>query len=114
MHGLEGTNSAVTLGGHPSPHGGEKGAIASTRGALVCLQGVPNIFACGNQGTIPEPYVEFYGDCEMEGEEKDQHGGMMGIHPYPFQELSTQERETALRRGEEQISPLIHAVYFRA
>ena len=55
LHALEGTNNAITLGEHPSPHGGEKGAIASTRGALVSLQGVPNVFACGNQGTIPEP-----------------------------------------------------------
>ena len=35
---LERTNNVVTLGGDPSPHGGERGAIASTRGALVSLQ----------------------------------------------------------------------------
>ena len=40
----------------------------------------------------------------MEGEEKDQHGGMMGIHPYPFQKLSTQGKETVLRRLEREKS----------
>ena len=69
LHALERTNDIVTLGGDPSPHGGERGAISSTRGALVSLQGVPNIFACGYQDIILEPYVAFAGDCEMEEEE---------------------------------------------
>ena len=63
------SNNAVILGGDPSPHGGEKGAIASIRGALVSLQGVPNDSTCGNQGTILEPYVAFARDCETEEKE---------------------------------------------
>ena len=58
-------------------------------------------FACGYQGTIPEPYVAFAGDCEMEKEEqKDQHEGMMNILPYLFQNFFAQRKETALRKGE--------------
>ena len=34
----ERSNNTVILGGDPSTHGGDKGAIASTRGALVSLQ----------------------------------------------------------------------------
>ena len=47
-------NNVVPLGEDPSPHGDGKGAIASIRGALVSLQGVPNDLTCGNQSTIPE------------------------------------------------------------
>ena len=79
-------NSVVPLGEDPLPHGGGKGAIASIRGSLVTLKGVSNDLTCGNQTTIPEQHVSFFVDCEMRGEEekKDQHQGMMSIHPYLF------------------------------
>ena len=88
-------NNIVPLGGDPSPHGDGRGSIASIRGALVSLQGVPNDLTCGNQGTIPEQHVLVFVDCEKE-EEKDQHQGMMSIHPYLFWEVSTQNKETVL------------------
>ena len=34
---------------------------------------------------------------EEEEEEEDQHDGMMRIHPYLFQEVSAQNKETVLR-----------------
>ena len=40
----------------------------------------------------------------MEEEEKDQHQGMMSIHPYLFREVSAHKERTALRSEERENS----------
>ena len=75
----------------------------------MSLQGVPNDPTCGNQSTIPEQNVSFFVDFEMGGEEekKDQHQGVMSIHPYLFQEVSAQKKEVVLRNEERE--KLVHS-----
>lgn len=100
------TNNAIMLGGDPSPHGGERGAIYSMRGVLVSMQGIRRISTCGNHGTILKSFAATCGDCEMEEEEKDQQQGL--IHPYLLWRIFAQGRETVYRSEERDKSVLLY------
>ena len=95
-------HNVVILEEDPSPHGDERGAIASMGGVLVSMQGIPSILTCGNHGTILDSFETTCGDCEMEEEEKDQHQGL--IHPYLFRRVFSQGRETVDRSEEREKS----------
>ena len=100
------THNAVSLEEDPSPHGDEKGVIASMGGVLVSMQGIPRDSKCGNQSIILEPLTATFGDCEMEGEEKDQKEGL--IHPYPFQRVFSHGRKTVQCSEERDKSVLVY------
>ena len=86
------------------PHAEKGGALTPNRGMLVSLQGSPQDFMCGDQGTthvLHVPLLRRCGTMETQGgyREKTQHQNMRSTHPYSFLEVDAPKKVIGLRSG---------------